>query len=94
MAEPTDNVDTETFQNLHRLRGLRNENRDPADVTDRYREALSTLGAAVRVELPSGAVEGRAVAVEADGRLVVLDACAVTHRIDVGDVVHLRPASG
>jgi BirA family biotin operon repressor/biotin-[acetyl-CoA-carboxylase] ligase len=66
----------------------------PADVADRYRAALSTLGAAVRVELPSGAVEGRAIDVEADGRLVVLDACAVTHRIAVGDVVHLRPASG
>jgi BirA family transcriptional regulator, biotin operon repressor / biotin---[acetyl-CoA-carboxylase] ligase len=66
----------------------------PADVTDRYRGALSTLGAAVRVELPTGTLEGRAVAVEPDGRLVVLDACAVTHRVDVGDVVHLRPAAG
>jgi len=28
MAEQTDNVDTETFQNLHRLRGLRIEHRD------------------------------------------------------------------
>jgi BirA family biotin operon repressor/biotin-[acetyl-CoA-carboxylase] ligase len=62
----------------------------PADVTDRYRDALSTLGAAVRVELPTGSIEGRAVGVEPDGRLVVLDACAVTHRVDVGDVVHLR----
>ncbi|MGB8856172.1 MAG: DUF465 domain-containing protein [Burkholderiales bacterium] len=35
MAEQTDNVDTETFQNLHRLRGLRIEHRDLDDVIDR-----------------------------------------------------------
>ena len=58
---------------------------------DRYRSRLATIGREVRVELPAGAVmEGRALGVEPDGRLVVLDACAVTHRLDVGDVVHLR----
>jgi hypothetical protein len=31
----------------------------------------------VRVELRSGVLEGRAVDVERDGRLVVLDACGV-----------------
>jgi BirA family transcriptional regulator, biotin operon repressor / biotin---[acetyl-CoA-carboxylase] ligase len=66
----------------------------PDDITHRYRDALSTLGAAVRVELPNGSLEGRAVDVEADGRLVVLDDCAITHRIDVGDVVHLRSVEG
>lgn len=35
MAEQTDNVDTETFQNLHRLRGLRIEHRDLDDVIHR-----------------------------------------------------------
>ena len=54
----------------------------------------STLGAAVWVELPNGSIEGRAVGVEPDGRLVVIDACAVTHRVDVGDVVHLRLDEG
>lgn len=63
----------------------------PTDVTGRYREALGTLGRRVRVELPAGdVVEGRALDVEADGRLVVLDDCAVTHRLDVADIVHLR----
>lgn len=66
----------------------------PADVHDAYRAALDTLGAAVRVELPGGSIEGRAVDVERDGRLLVVDACAITHRVDVGDVVHLRPADG
>jgi len=28
-----------------------------------------------------------------DGRLVVLDDCAISHRIDVGDVIHLRLAT-
>jgi BirA family biotin operon repressor/biotin-[acetyl-CoA-carboxylase] ligase len=57
----------------------------------RYREHLSSLGREVRVELPNDRfVEGRALDVEDDGRLVVLDSCGVTHRLDVGDVVHLR----
>ncbi len=56
-----------------------------------YRRRLSTIGREVRVELPDGTfVEGRALDVEIDGRIVVLDACGVTHRLDVGDIVHLR----
>ena len=59
-----------------------------------YRSALATIGAQVRVELPGGdSITGRALDVESDGRLVVLDECAVTHRFDTADVVHLRPAS-
>jgi BirA family transcriptional regulator, biotin operon repressor / biotin---[acetyl-CoA-carboxylase] ligase len=64
----------------------------PADIEPTYRSQLATIGQQVRVELPGDAVVvGRAVDVEADGRLVVLDDCAMTHRIDAGDVVHLRP---
>ena len=63
----------------------------PAQLHERYRAKLSTLRRSVRVELPSGEfVEGRALDVEADGRLVVLDSCGVTQRLDVGDIVHLR----
>jgi BirA family biotin operon repressor/biotin-[acetyl-CoA-carboxylase] ligase len=59
-----------------------------------YVANLSTVGSRVRVEMPSGDdIIGRAMSVELDGRLVVLDDCAVTHRIDTADVVHLRPAS-
>ncbi len=64
----------------------------PADTHERYRAALGTLGRRVRIELPSGFLEGTATDVEADGRLVVVDTCAVTHRLAAGDVVHLRPA--
>lgn len=64
----------------------------PADTHERYRAALGTLGRQVRIELPSGFLEGTATDVEADGRLVVIDTCAVTHRLAAGDVVHLRPA--
>jgi BirA family biotin operon repressor/biotin-[acetyl-CoA-carboxylase] ligase len=63
----------------------------PADVSADYRAALGTLGRRVRVELPKGIIEGTATDIEADGRLVVIDACAVTHRFSAGDVVHLRP---
>lgn len=62
-----------------------------ADVTDRYRAALTTLGRRVRIELPAGELVGVAIDVEPDGRLIVLDDCAITHRVAVGDVVHLRP---
>lgn len=63
----------------------------PEQLHERYRTKLSTLRRSVRVELPSGEfVEGRALDVEADGRLVVLDSCGVTQRLDVGDIVHLR----
>jgi BirA family biotin operon repressor/biotin-[acetyl-CoA-carboxylase] ligase len=62
----------------------------PPDITDQYRAALATIGQSVRVELSGSAVVGRALDVLADGRLVVLDECGITHRIDTGDVVHLR----
>ena len=62
----------------------------PADVTQRYRTNLTTLGRRVRVSLPSDELVGTAVDVDETGRLVVLDRCAVTHHLDVGDVVHLR----
>ncbi len=64
----------------------------PEDVEARYRSTLATLGARVRVELPDGHVVGTAVDVERDGRLVVVDECAISHRLSIGDVVHLRPA--
>lgn len=64
----------------------------PIDIAAEYRDRLATLGKRVRVELPSGAVVGTAVDVEADGRLVVVDEFAITHRLSIGDVVHLRSA--
>jgi BirA family biotin operon repressor/biotin-[acetyl-CoA-carboxylase] ligase len=65
----------------------------PADITDLYTQHLGTIGQLVRIELPGEQVlVGRAIGVEPDGRLVVLDDCAVSHRIDTGDVIHLRTA--
>jgi BirA family biotin operon repressor/biotin-[acetyl-CoA-carboxylase] ligase len=58
---------------------------------EQYSASLATIGQAVRVELATGnIVEGRAIEVQRDGRLVVLDNCAISHHIDTGDVVHLR----
>jgi BirA family biotin operon repressor/biotin-[acetyl-CoA-carboxylase] ligase len=64
----------------------------PGDIGRRYREAMSTIGRTVRVERPDGEIEGVAIDIEPDGRLVVVDACAVTHRFAAGDVIHLRTA--
>jgi len=59
---------------------------------ERYVAELGTVGMRVRAELPHDKeVVGHAVGVEPDGRLLVLDECGVTHRIDTADVVHLRP---
>ncbi len=63
---------------------------DGAELHERYRRTLVTIGQRVRVELPGGEVRGTALDVAPDGALMVLDECAVTHRVDVGDVVHLR----
>lgn len=51
-----------------------------------------TLGRAVRASLPGGrTLEGIAVSLDRDGRLVVL-ADGVEHAVSAGDVVHVRPA--
>ena len=70
---------------------LRSFDRLPADIEPAYRSALDTIGRRVRIELPVGELVGTAIDIETDGRLVVLDECAVTHRVSVGDIVHLRP---
>ena len=64
----------------------------PADIGDTYRASLATLGQRVRVERPTDELVGTAIDVDATGRLVVLDDCAISHHVDAGDVVHLRPA--
>ena len=62
----------------------------PADPWMRYRESVATIGRRVRVELADATVSGRALDVEHDGRLLVVDDAGVKHRFDVGDIVHLR----
>lgn len=58
-----------------------------------YESLLTTTGKRVRCELPNGGeLSGRAVGVERDGRLRIVDECAVTHRVDTADVMHLRGA--
>lgn len=64
----------------------------PADIENDYVAALLTVGRRVRIEFADGEIVGTATGVEPDGRLVVLDECAITHRVAAGDVVHLRPA--
>jgi BirA family biotin operon repressor/biotin-[acetyl-CoA-carboxylase] ligase len=51
----------------------------------------ATIGSMVRVERPGGDVVGRAIDIDADGRLVVDTGGAVV-TCAAGDVIHLRPA--
>ena len=64
---------------------------DERQLFNRYRSRLDTLRRTVRVELPNDeVVEGRALDVEIDGRLCVLDQRGVSRLLDIGDIVHLR----
>jgi BirA family biotin operon repressor/biotin-[acetyl-CoA-carboxylase] ligase len=55
-----------------------------------YRRRLATLGRRVRVELPSGTLEGVAVDVDHFGQLLVETGPGCIEEIAAGDVVHLR----
>lgn len=58
---------------------------DQDSLLDDYRKSCSTLDRRVRVETSAGAIEGNAVDVDRAGRLLVDD-----HRVEAGDVIHLR----
>ena len=55
-----------------------------------YRADSATLGRRVRVELPTGVLEGTADRVAWNGQLVVVDDDAGHHVVNAGDVIHLR----
>ena len=60
------------------------------ELAQEYRRRSATLGRTVHVDLPGDRwLAGRAEAIEADGRLVVVDS-AGRHVVGAGDVVHLR----
>ncbi len=68
----------------------------PADIGPTYRAELSTIGCRVRLEVPGPGgnrfVEGRAVDVDDDGRLLVEADSGDVRAYAVGDVVHVRPS--
>lgn len=67
---------------------------DDAALRAAYAGACTTLGREVRVELPAGGpLVGDAVDIDPDGRLVVRGPDGPV-AVGVGDVVHVRPASG
>jgi BirA family transcriptional regulator, biotin operon repressor / biotin---[acetyl-CoA-carboxylase] ligase len=79
----------EMLAHLNDLLDLDDEQRHNA-----YVSSLGTIGQRVQVDLPTGEqILGHAIGVERDGRLIVLDECAISHRIDTADVVHLRSAT-
>jgi BirA family biotin operon repressor/biotin-[acetyl-CoA-carboxylase] ligase len=59
-------------------------------LAESYASSCLTLGRQVRVDLPDGrTLEGRAVAIDESGRLVV-EAADGRHEVGAGDVVHVR----
>ena len=67
----------------------------PSDIGPTYRSELSTIGCRVRLEVPGRSinrfVEGRAVDVDDQGRLLVETDDGAICAYDAGDVVHVRP---
>ena len=72
---------------LNRLESIFKEWDSGSDFLENYRQISSTLGRQVRVEaLGRDSIEGKAVAITAQGALILSDGTEV----NVGDVVHLR----
>ncbi|MTV25977.1 biotin--[acetyl-CoA-carboxylase] ligase [Nitriliruptoraceae bacterium ZYF776] len=72
---------------------LRSVPTDPVRLLVAYRDACATIGQDVRVSFPDGEVlEGRAVDLDREGRLVVDAAGAGPVAVTAGDVEHVRPA--
>ncbi|MCX4983066.1 biotin--[acetyl-CoA-carboxylase] ligase [Streptomyces sp. NBC_00572] len=70
---------------------------DPAasGLQEAYTAGCATLGRRVRADLPGERMlEGEAVALDADGRLVVATEGGGTEAVGAGDIVHLRSATG
>ncbi|AQS67859.1 biotin--[acetyl-CoA-carboxylase] ligase [Streptomyces pactum] len=68
---------------------------DPAasGLQETYAAGCATLGRMVRAELPGDrSLEGEAVAVDGDGRLVLATEAGVQEPVGAGDIVHLRLA--
>lgn len=77
---------------LRRLAALVADHRaDPDGVRGRYAARCATLGSTVVVHEPTTDRHGVAMAVDAEGRLV-LRTDSGRHVVSAGDVVHLRPA--
>ncbi|MET0864941.1 MAG: biotin--[acetyl-CoA-carboxylase] ligase [Nakamurella sp.] len=67
---------------------------DASGLRSAYREACSTLGSRVRLQLPGGfELVAEAVDVAADGSLVVADGAGRQTGYSAADVVHLLPGS-
>jgi BirA family biotin operon repressor/biotin-[acetyl-CoA-carboxylase] ligase len=55
-----------------------------------YRADSATIGRRVRVELPTGILDGTADRVAWNGQLIVVDDNGGQHVVNAGDVIHLR----
>jgi BirA family transcriptional regulator, biotin operon repressor / biotin---[acetyl-CoA-carboxylase] ligase len=71
---------------------LRSLATEPLRLLESYRDACRTVGSSVRVTFPDGEVlEGRAVDLDRDGRLVVQAPDGQLVAVTAGDVEHVRP---
>jgi BirA family transcriptional regulator, biotin operon repressor / biotin---[acetyl-CoA-carboxylase] ligase len=65
----------------------------PAELVSVYQARCSTIGRWVRVEQLTQSFEGRAVAIDHDGALIVQTEANEERRVTVADVVHLHASS-
>lgn len=60
------------------------------ELLDEYRRRCTTIGRDIEVEMAGHTLNGRAVAIDGDGHLHVVDASGESHVVNTGDVVHAR----
>jgi BirA family biotin operon repressor/biotin-[acetyl-CoA-carboxylase] ligase len=77
------------LEEIDSRRALLNDERGRSALRDEYVKALATIGKQVRVEQSDQVVEGLAVGVDAEGRLLV-EVDGEVQTFAVGDVVHVR----
>ncbi len=92
MQEPIDRVQLliEIVRRFDRNLDLLSSDSGVEELLGAARVSSATLGRKVRVELEGSVLEGTAVDIAPDGALVVESSDGESHRVVVGDVIHLR----
>ena len=62
----------------------------PPKLLEDYEANCVTLGRRVKVQLPDKTLQGFAIRIAEDGRLMITDREGAPHRIGAGDIIHLR----
>lgn len=90
--EPVDRVDLliEIVRRFDKNLELLSSDSGVEELLGAARESSATLGRKVNVELEGSVLEGTAIGIDVEGALIVESADGESHRVVVGDVIHMR----